>query len=38
VLASEAPDPGAVWEAVDGHSWIEILPGGEIRGDMLLVR
>jgi glutamine amidotransferase len=38
VLASEAPDPGAVWEAVDGHSWIEILPSGEIRGDLLLTR
>ena len=35
VLASEAPDSGAVWEPVDGHSWIEIEPDGTVRGDLL---
>ena len=35
VLASERLDPGAVWEAVDGHSWIEIGPDLEVRGEGL---
>jgi predicted glutamine amidotransferase len=35
VLASERLDPGAVWEAVDGHSWIDIGPGGEVRSEAL---
>jgi glutamine amidotransferase len=36
VLASEPLDDGAVWEPVDGHSWIEIGPGAEMRGEELL--
>jgi glutamine amidotransferase len=35
VLASEPLDDGAVWEPVDGHSWIEIGPGVEVRGEGL---
>ena len=35
VLASEPPEKGACWDAVDGHSWIEIGPDGEIRGEPL---
>jgi len=35
VLASEAPESGAVWEAVDGHSWIEIGPDGSVRSEVL---
>jgi gamma-glutamyl hercynylcysteine S-oxide hydrolase len=36
VLASERPEKSACWEAVDGHSWIEIGPEGEVRSDMLV--
>ena len=32
VLASERLDPGAAWEAVDGHSWLEIGPDMDVRG------
>jgi predicted glutamine amidotransferase len=35
VLASEAPDEGAVWEAVDGHSWIEIGTDGDVQSELL---
>jgi len=35
VLASEAPEAGAVWEAVDGHSWMEIEPDGAVRREVL---
>lgn len=35
VLASEAPDEGAVWAAVDGHSWIEVDRTGEVRSEMI---
>jgi len=37
VLASEAPDPGAVWCPVDGHSWIEVGADGSVRGEMLFL-
>jgi predicted glutamine amidotransferase len=33
VLASERLDPGAVWEPVDGHSWIEIGPELDVRSE-----
>ncbi|HSH74221.1 MAG TPA: class II glutamine amidotransferase [Longimicrobiales bacterium] len=36
VLASEAPEPGAAWDAVDGHSWIEIAADGGVRTDLLV--
>ncbi|HET9949091.1 MAG TPA: class II glutamine amidotransferase [Longimicrobiales bacterium] len=36
VLASEAPEPGAVWSVVDGHSWIEIDGEGRVRSEPLL--
>ncbi len=35
VLASERLDPGAAWEAVDGHSWLEIGPDIDVRGEGL---
>ncbi len=35
VVASEAPEVGAVWEPVDGHSWLEIDPDGSTRSEML---
>ena len=35
VLASERLDSGAVWEPVDGHSWIEIGPQLEVQGEGL---
>ena len=35
VLASERLDPGAAWEAVDGHSWLEIGPDLDVRGEGL---
>lgn len=35
VLASEAPEEGAAWAPVDGHSWLEVTEDGEIRGDVL---
>jgi glutamine amidotransferase len=35
VLASEPPETGAVWEPVDGHSWIEIAPDGTVRSEVL---
>ena len=35
ILASEPLDDGAVWEPVDGHSWIEIGPDVEVRGEGL---
>ena len=37
ILVSEAPEVGAVWEAVDGHSWIEIGPDGTTDGDLLFL-
>ena len=37
VLASEPPAPGAVWEAVDGHSWLEVESGGTVASEMLEV-
>jgi glutamine amidotransferase len=37
VLASEAPEIGAVWEAVDGHSSIEVEPDGTVRTDLLFL-
>jgi len=37
VVASEAPDPGAVWAAVDGHSWMEVDAAGSIRSDLLFL-
>jgi glutamine amidotransferase len=37
LLASEAPDPGAVWAPVDGHSWIEIDGRGTVRSDLLFL-
>ncbi len=37
VLASEAPESGAVWEAVDGHSWLEIGPGATTRSELLFL-
>lgn len=37
VLASEAPDPGASWVPVDGHSWIEIGSDGSISTDLLFL-
>jgi ergothioneine biosynthesis protein EgtC len=35
VLASEAPEAGACWQPVDGHSWIEIGPDGEVRSELI---
>jgi predicted glutamine amidotransferase len=35
VLASEAPNAGAVWEPVDGHSWVEIEPDGTVHAELL---
>jgi glutamine amidotransferase len=37
VLASEPLDPGAVWEAVDGHSRLEVDGEGELRSDLVLL-
>lgn len=37
VLASEAPDAGAVWEAVDSHSWLEIESDGTTRSELLFL-
>lgn len=37
VLASERIDPGAAWKAVDGHSWIDIGPDGDVRSDVLVL-
>ncbi len=37
VLASETPEVGAVWEAIDGQSWIEIEPDGTIRSEQLFL-
>ena len=37
LLASEAPDPGAVWSPVDGHSWIEIDADGSVRSEVLFL-
>lgn len=37
VLASEAPESGAVWGAVDGHSWVEIGIDGTVRTDLLFL-
>jgi glutamine amidotransferase len=37
VLASEAPESGAVWEAVDGHSSLEIEPDGTVRSDLIFL-
>jgi predicted glutamine amidotransferase len=36
VLVSEPPEPGACWDAVDGHSWIEIGADGTVRSELLL--
>lgn len=38
VLASEAPETGAVWEAVDGHSSIEIDAEGGVRSELVFLR
>ena len=35
VLASEAPEAGAAWTPVDGHSWIEIDADGTVRSEVL---
>jgi len=35
VLASEKLDPGAVWEPVDSHSWIEIGPELDVRSERI---
>ncbi len=35
VLASEAPEEGAAWAPVDGHSWLEVTEDGDLRGDVL---
>jgi len=37
VLASEAPESGAVWEAVDGHSALEIQPDGTVQSDLVFL-
>ena len=37
VLASEAPEGGAVWQAVDGHSWLEIESDGTTRSELLFL-
>ena len=37
VLASEAPESGAVWEPVDGHSYLEIEPDGTVRSDLVFL-
>ena len=37
VLASEAPEGGAVWDAVDGHSWLEIESDGTTRSALLFL-
>jgi glutamine amidotransferase len=37
VLASEAPESGAVWEAVDGHSSLEVEADGTVRGDLVFL-
>jgi predicted glutamine amidotransferase len=37
VLASEAPESGAVWEAVDGHSSLEIEPDRTVRSDLVFL-
>ncbi len=37
VLASEAPEAGAVWGPVDGHSWIEIDASGSVETDVLFL-
>jgi len=38
LLASEALEPGAVWEPVDGHSWVEIAPDTTVRSDFIDLR
>lgn len=35
VLASEAPERGAAWSPVDGHSWIEIEADGSVRSEVI---
>lgn len=35
VLASEAPEAGAAWSPVDGHSWIEIDRDGNVTTEVL---
>lgn len=35
VLASEAPEVGAAWSPVDGHSWIEVDADGTVRSEVL---
>lgn len=37
VLASEAPETGAVWSPVDGHSWIQIDADGSVRSEVLFL-
>jgi hypothetical protein len=37
VLASEAPESGAVWEAVDGHSSVDIEPDGTVRSELIFL-
>jgi predicted glutamine amidotransferase len=38
VLASQPPEPGAVWEAVDGQSLVEVDAEGRIRTDRVFFR
>ena len=35
VIASEAPEAGAVWAPVDGHSWLEVEADGTSRAEPL---
>ena len=37
VIASEPPDPGAVWEAVDGHSRLEVDVEGRVTGELVFL-
>ena len=38
VLASEAPEGGAVWEAVDGHSRLEVAADGSVTSELVFLR
>jgi glutamine amidotransferase len=37
VLASEAPESGAVWEPVDGHSYVEVQLDGTVRSELVFL-
>jgi predicted glutamine amidotransferase len=37
VLVSEAPEAGAVWTPIDGHSWIEVDSDGSVRAEPLFL-